>query len=108
MSTTIDEQPPPGTRSPGDRPVHADDTHIEDAHRDVLLAVQRGLAAHWEDDSPRIAIVERGGIATVYVSTARPLGPEVRNDIRGAARAAMAPYVALAPYTRVVFLQRVG
>lgn len=101
MSATINEQPPINARVPGDRIAHA-----EDAHRDVLLAVQRGLAAHWEDDSPRIAIVEHGGIATVFVSTARSLGPTVRSDIRGAARAAMAPYVALAPYTRVVFLRR--
>lgn len=103
MSTTVNEQTPSGARYPGGRIDHA-----EDAHRDVLLAVQRGLAAHWEDDSPRIAIVERGGIATVYVSTMRSLDPAVRDDVRGAARAAMAPYVALAPYTRVVFLRRVG
>lgn len=101
MSATVDEQTPVNAQVPGDRI-----THVEDAHRDVLLAVQHGLAAHWEDDSPRIAIVEHGGIATVFVSTARTLAPAVRNDIRGAARAAMAPYVALAPYTRVVFLRR--
>jgi hypothetical protein len=101
MRTTVKEQTPTDARFSGGRIDHA-----EDAHRDVLLAVQRGLAAHWEDDSPRIAIVERGGIATVFVSTARSLNPAVRNDIRGAARAAMAPYVPLAPYTRVVFLRR--
>jgi hypothetical protein len=103
MSTTVNEQTPAAAGYPGGRIDHA-----EDAHRDVLLAVQRALAAHWEVDSPRIAVVERGGIATVFVSTARSLDPSVRNDVRGAARAAMAPYVPLAPYTRVVFLHRAG
>lgn len=80
--------------------------HSADAHRDVLIVVQRALAANWDDSQPRIAVVERDGIATVYVSTARSLGPAARADIRGAARAALVPYTALAPYTNVVFLHR--
>jgi hypothetical protein len=80
--------------------------HLRGAHREVLLAVQRGLAAHWEVDCPRIAIIEQNGIATVYVSTAGTVEPAVRTDIRGAVRAALAEYVALAPYTNVVFLRR--
>ena len=80
--------------------------HIQDAHRDVLLAVQRGLAANWDADQPRIAVVELNGIATVYVSTVRNLDPVVRTDVRGAVRVALAPYIRLAPYTNVVFLGR--
>jgi hypothetical protein len=79
---------------------------IHDAHRDVLLAVQRGLAANWDREVPRIAVVEREGITTAYVSTAATLGPVARADIRGAVRAALAPYTTLAPYTNVVFLTR--
>lgn len=50
----------------------------------------------------------RGGIATVLVSTRRPLDSAAQDEIRAAARAAMAPYVPLAAYTRVVFLRRDG
>lgn len=82
--------------------------HSADAHRDVLIAVQRALAANWDDDRPRIAVVERDGIATVYVSTTRILGSAARQDIRGAVRAALAAYMTLAPYTNVVFLNRVA
>ncbi|MBS2535250.1 hypothetical protein KGQ20_21025 [Catenulispora sp. NF23] len=97
MSTTIDVQIPhtPHSTDPG-----------RDAFRDVLLGVQRTLAASWVDDQPRIAVVERDGLATVYVSTARALDPQVRSDIRGAVRAALAQYMSLAPYTNVVFLRR--
>ena len=101
MSATFDAETSVNAQLSDDRIMHA-----EDCHRDVLLAVQRGLAARWEYDSPRIAIIEHGGIATVFVSTARTLAPAVRDDIRGAARAAMAPYVSLAPFTRVIFLRR--
>lgn len=79
---------------------------IQDAHRDVLLAVQRGLAANWDQRVPRIAVVENGGIATAYISTSSTLGPAARADIRGAVRAALAPYTDLAPFTTVVFLTR--
>jgi hypothetical protein len=78
----------------------------QDAHRDLLIAVQRALAANWDDDQPRIAVIERDGLATVYVSTIRGLGPSTRSDIHGAVRAALAPYTALAPFTNVVFLRR--
>jgi hypothetical protein len=103
MALTTDDQPQISARIPGERP-----EHLQEALRDVVLAVQRGLAAHWDDDSPRIAVVEHNGIATVFVSTLRSLDPTTRADIRGAARAALAPYVSLAPYTKVVFLRRVG
>lgn len=86
------------------RAPHAD--IVQDAHRDVLLAVQHGLSANWDEDRPRVAVVERNGLATVYVSTIRTLNPAVRADIRGAVRAALAPYIPLAPYTAVVFLRR--
>jgi hypothetical protein len=77
-----------------------------DAHRDVELAVQRALTANWEDDLPRIAITERNGLDTVYVSTFGRLGPPTRADVRGAVRAALASYAKLAPFTNVVFLTR--
>ncbi|GAA2008802.1 hypothetical protein [Catenulispora subtropica] len=83
-----------------------DPSAIADVHRDVLIAVQRGLAASWTDDLPRVAVFERDGIATVYVSTVTSLAPGVRRDIRGAVRAALAPYARLAPFTNVVFLTR--
>ena len=79
---------------------------VQQAHREVLIAVQRGLAAHWERDYPRIAVVEQNDIVTVYVSTVRNLDPRTRSDIRGAVRVALADYVPLAPYTNVVFLRR--
>jgi hypothetical protein len=97
MSTTIDVKVPPAPY---------DTDHNRDALRDVLLGVQRAMAASWVDDQPRIAVVERDGLATVYVSTARVLDPSIRFDIRGAVRAALAQYVALAPSTNVVFLRR--
>lgn len=106
MSTTIDGQAPtapPTATTPSPALLGAGHT---DAYRDVLFAVQRGLAANWDDDHPRIAVIERNGQATVYVSTARTLRPATRSDIRGAVRAALAPYIALAPYTNVVFLRR--
>lgn len=97
MTITSNNQAPPGPNTT---------LHGHDAYRDVLLAVQRALAANWDDDQPRIAVVDREGIATAYVSTVRTLQPAARLDIRGAVRAALAPYTSLAPYTRVVFLQR--
>jgi len=87
-------------------PERIDPALIQDAHRDVLLAVQRGLAANWDMHLPRIAVVENDGIATAYISTSSTLGPATRADIRGAVRAALAPYTGLAPYTTVVFLTR--
>ena len=98
MSITADNHQAP--------PVPYAATQSHDAYRDVLLAVQRALAANWHDDLPRIAVIERHGIATVYVSTAGTLQPPAQQDIRGAVRAALAPYLALAPYTNVVFLRR--
>jgi hypothetical protein len=77
-----------------------------DASRDVLLAVQRALVANWENAHPRIAVVKRNGIDTVYVSTATRLAPQIRADIRGAVRTAHASYARLAPFTNVVFLTR--
>ena len=85
-------------------PYNAD--HHRDPHRDVLLAVQRALAANWDDDQPRVAVIERNSVSTVYVSTLRTLEPAARQDIRGAVRAALAPYTPQAPYTNVVFLRR--
>jgi hypothetical protein len=84
----------------------AEPEHMREAHRDVLAAVEGGLAANWALDRPRVAVIERDGVATVYVSTLRKLDPGVRSDIRGAVRAALAPYLPLAPYTDVVFLRR--
>jgi len=97
MSTITDVQVPPAPY---------DTDHGRDSFRDVLLGVQRALAASWVDDQPRIAVIERDGLATVYVSTARVLDAAVRFDIRGAVRVALARYMALAPYTNVVFLRR--
>lgn len=79
---------------------------IREAHREVVLAVQRGLAARWDQDSPSVAVVERNGVATVYVSTAAGLSDRVRTDIRSAVRSALAEYLQLAPFTNVVFLTR--
>lgn len=87
-------------------PERIDPGLIQDAHRDVLLAVQRALAANWEQHVPRIAVIENGGIATAYVSTSSKLSAASRADIRGAVRAALAPYTELAPFTTVVFLTR--
>ncbi|NUR59545.1 MAG: hypothetical protein HOV87_12890 [Catenulispora sp.] len=111
MTASLHDQPLPPDSPPAQADAaHADrglrPEHIQDAHRDVLLAVQRGLAANWDDDRPRIAVIEREGIATVYVSTFGTLGPIVRADVRGAVRAALAPYIRLAPYTNVLFLRR--
>ncbi|MEY9913254.1 hypothetical protein ABIA35_009521 [Catenulispora sp. MAP12-49] len=99
MSTVIDTPATPPRVSVGSE-------HSQDAYRDVLLAVQRALAANWDDDQPRIAVVERNGISTVYVSTIQTVGSGARLDIRGAVRAALAPYSPLAPYTSVIFLRR--
>jgi hypothetical protein len=99
MSTVYDNQAPPSPPSSELSP---------DAHRDLLIAVQRALAAHWDDDQPRIAVIERENLATVYVSTIRIVEPTARVDIRGAVRAALAPHTALAPSTDVVFLRRVA
>ncbi|MFL6112806.1 MAG: hypothetical protein ACJ786_15855 [Catenulispora sp.] len=104
MSTTV--QGPAPAASPGGSERGIRPEHVQDAHRDVLLAVQRGLSANWDDDRPRIAVVEHNGMATVYVSTMSNLEPPVRSDIRGAVRSALAPYIALSPYTHVVFLRR--
>ena len=101
MSTATIEQPAAEVR-----PGRIDPGLVQDAHHDVRLAVERGLAANWDQDLPRVTIVESSGIATVYVSTRGLLGPAARTDIRGAVRAALAPYVSLAPYTHVVFLTR--
>jgi hypothetical protein len=79
---------------------------LPDAHRAALLAAERALVANWVDARPRIAVVERKGIDTVYVSTAVRLDPVVRADIRGAVRSALAPFAKLAPYTNVIFLTR--
>jgi hypothetical protein len=73
---------------------------------DVLNAVQRAVAADWDDDQPRIAVIERDGLPTVYVSTSRVLEPADRHDVRGTVRSALAPYTALAPAADVVFLRR--
>jgi hypothetical protein len=99
MSTTYGHHAPPTPMSP---------EHSHEAYRDVLIAVQRAVAANWDDARPRIAVIDRDGRATVYVSTTRTLDPPVRFDIRGAVRAALAPYTALSPSTNVVFLQRVA
>jgi hypothetical protein len=104
MSTLSDQTTTP--IAPPEPPDHIAHTAVQDAHRDVLLAVQRGLAASWTEDSPRIAVVEHDGVATVYVSTVATLGAQLRSDIRGAVRAALAEYVRLAPFTNVVFLTR--
>lgn len=79
---------------------------VHDAARDAVLAVQRDLAANWVDYHPRIAIVERDGTAILYVSTARHLDPDTRSEVRAAAREALAPYLAPATFTNVVFLVR--
>ncbi|MEY9928054.1 hypothetical protein ABH926_002688 [Catenulispora sp. GP43] len=97
MSTVYDDHAPPSPPPTELGP---------DAHRDLLIAVQRALAAHWDDDQPRIAVIQRERLATVYVSTTQVLEPPARLDIRGAVRAALAPHTALAPDTDVVFLRR--
>jgi hypothetical protein len=79
-----------------------------DAHRDLVIAVQRALASHWDDDQPRIAVIEREQLATVYVSTTQALEPAARIDIRDAVLAALAPHTAFAPSTSVVFLRRLA
>ena len=93
---------------PGNSP--ASDTirphEARDAYRDVERAVRDSLAANWDMSLPRVAVVERNGIDTVYVSTATRLAAQARTDIRGAVRAALAPYAWLAPFTSVVFLTR--
>ena len=94
---TVTAEPSGGTIPPRD---------VYDAGRAALLAVQRALAANWEDALPRIAVMERDGVDTVYVSTSTRLGTAVRADIRGAVRVALGPYARLAPYTNVVFLTR--
>jgi len=108
MTTSLHDQPVPPDSPPAptgpDRGLRPE--HIQDAQRDVLLAVQRGLSANWNEDRPRIAVVERDGLATVYVSTVQTLRPAVRADVRGAVRTALASYIRLAPYTNVVFLRR--
>lgn len=104
VSPDSESEPRTTTPTASERGLRAE--HILDANRDVLLAVQRGLAANWEVDQPRIAVVEQNGVATAYVSTVRSLAPGVRADVRGAVRAALAPYIQLAPYTNVVFLRR--
>ena len=116
MSTTYDGQAPSGTSEASDAQrtgTQDTDAHLaghaaSDARRDALLAVQRALAAHWHDDLPRIAVVERHGTVTVYVSTIEVLGPAARLAVRNAVRAALAPYTALAPHTDAVFLRRVA
>lgn len=99
MTSTTNESPAPTSDriEPG---------LIHDAHREVLLAVQRRLAANWASEAPRVAVVEDNGITTAYVSTAATLSPAVRADIRGAVRTSLVPYTVLAPYTKVVFLTR--
>jgi hypothetical protein len=87
---------------------HTIEHNSQDAYRDVLIAVQRALAANWAADQPRIAVFERHGVAAVYVSTTDALGPTTRIDIRSAVRAALAPYASLAPFTNVVFLHRLA
>ena len=87
-------------------PDRIDPSAVPDAHRDVVLAVQRALAASWQEDSPRIAVIENNGVATVYVSTVSSLTMRVRADIRGAVRSALAEYLRLAPFANVVFLAR--
>lgn len=99
MSTVYDHPAAPA-------PTGGNTSH--DAQRDVLIAVQRALAANWDDDRPRIAVIDREGLATVYVSTIRPLGLSARRDVHGAVRAALAPYTALAPFTKVVYLRRLA
>jgi hypothetical protein len=79
---------------------------IQDAHRDVLLAVQRVLATTWTEHFPRFAVRERDSITTVYVSTAATLDPATRADVGRAASSALAAYVGLAPSANVVFLTR--
>jgi len=125
MSTTHDDQSPPAAARTEPRPSmehgagggadrgseHSSEfggQRSEDVQRDVLAAVQRALAANWTDDLPRVAVIERNGMATVYVSTTQVLGPAVRLDVRGAVRAALAPYTKLAPYTNAVFLRRIA
>jgi hypothetical protein len=113
MSATVPGQAPAAPPGPEPRAPALPDSeyglrseHTQDAHRDVLLAVQRALAADWEHDHPRVAVVESNDIATIYVSTIRALDPALRSDLRGALRAAIAPHVPLAPSTNVVFLHR--
>ena len=115
MSTLYQESKTTSARAP-DEPVTEQPTGpttdtidprvAHDAHRDVQLAVQRALEANWENDLPRVAVVERNGIDTVYVSTVARLGPATRSDIRGAVRSALSPYARLAPFTNVIFLTR--
>lgn len=78
----------------------------QDAHRYVLFAVQQSLAERWDDDRPRIAIVDHDGPVTVYVSTLRDVGPDLRADIRVQVRQAVAEFDPLGRYADVVFLRR--
>lgn len=79
---------------------------IRDAHRDVELAVRRGLAVYREQEEPRIGIFEDNGIMTVYISTASGLDGQMQTNLRRAVRAALSPYYELAHFTSVVFLVR--
>ena len=85
---------------------HVEPGRLQDAHDASLLAVQQALAANWTEDLPEVVLFEIEGITTVHVSTLATLKPAVRADVRGAVRAALAPFSRLAPYTRVVFLTR--
>jgi hypothetical protein len=105
MTILTDAAQPAALPSPAP-PDSIDPLLIQDAHRDVLLAVQRVLAATWTEQLPRFAVREHDSITTVYVSTLTTLGPVARADVRGVAGSALAPYVSLAPFTNVVFLTR--
>jgi len=113
MSATVPGRAPtapPGREPPAPAPPNSEyglrSEHTPDTHRDVLLAVQRGLAADSEHHHPRVAVVEHNAAATVYVSTTHALDPALRSDLRGAVQAAIAPHVPLGPSANVVFLHR--
>jgi hypothetical protein len=75
-------------------------------HRELARAVRRVLASHRADPRASILVAERGEVASVFVTTARPVGGEARSDIRAEVRLVLAPYTRVSPFTQVVFLTR--
>jgi len=79
---------------------------LRDAHRDIELAVRRGLDARREPSELWIGIFEDNGIMTVYISTLAGVDEQAQTDLRRAVRAALSPYYGLSHFTGVIFLER--
>ena len=79
---------------------------LNEAHYASLHAAEQALAANRDHGVPKVVLFDRDGVTAVYVSTMGRLHPAVRADVKGAVRAALAPYTRSAPCTQVVFLTR--